>query len=56
MTEEFITEKQHLAAKTMRDAGIAVTAAEENNIESCDYDLGRYDEIGTAILIYVNTE
>lgn len=56
MTEEFITEKQHLAAKTMRDAGIAVTAAEENNIEICDYDLGRYDEIGTAILIYVNTE
>ena len=56
MTEEFITEKQHLAAKTMRDAGIAVTAAEENNIEICDYDLGRYDEIGTAILIYVNTD
>ena len=56
MTEEFITEKQHLAAKTMRDAGIAVTAAEENNIEICDYDLGRYDEIGTAVLIYVNTE
>ena len=50
MTEEFITEKQHLAAKTMRDAGIAVTAAEENNIEICDYDLGRYDEIGTAIV------
>ena len=25
-------------------------------IEICDYNLGRYDEIGTAIVIYVNTE
>ena len=55
MDIEFINRKQHESAEFMRKHGIAVTDTEEKNIEICDYNLGRYSEIGTAILIYTNT-
>lgn len=56
MTGEFIKKEQSQAAKKLAEARIALTESEIKNIEICDYDLGRYDEIGTAIVIYVNTE
>jgi D-lyxose ketol-isomerase len=37
-------------------AGIAVTAAEREQIEVADFGLGRLREIGLEILVYVNTE
>lgn len=37
-------------------AGIVLTAEEKRHIEICDYELGRFEEIGTGIVIYVNTE
>ncbi len=56
MTNEFIRQKQREAAYTLRKAGIALRDDEVENIEICDYELDRYDEIGTAIVIYVNTK
>ncbi len=56
MTNEFIRKEQLIAAKTLSEAHIIITDAEVDKIEICDYDLGRYQEIGTAIVIYVNTE
>ncbi|MGI6237455.1 MAG: D-lyxose/D-mannose family sugar isomerase [Candidatus Excrementavichristensenella sp.] len=56
MTNGFICKKQKEAALVLQKAGIALRNDEIENIEICDYELGRYDEIGTAIVIYANTE
>lgn len=56
MTNAFIEEKQKEAAAFTRAHGIVLTEEEEKRIEICDYELGDYDRIGTAIVIYVNTD
>lgn len=56
MTDQFITEMQAKAAQFCKEHGTVLTPFEEQRIEICDYNLGDYDTIGTAIVIYVNTD
>jgi len=44
------------AAAMLADAGIVLTKAEEQEIEVADFGLGRLDEIGLQLLVYVNTD
>lgn len=41
--------------KMAEAAHIALTDEEKTHVEICDYGLGRFNEIGTGIVIYVNT-
>ena len=56
MTNEFIASMQEKAALFAKEHGTVLTPEEEKRIEICDYNLGEYDTIGTAIVIYVNTD
>jgi D-lyxose ketol-isomerase len=38
------------------EAGIVLTAAERESIEVADFGLGRLEEVGLQIVVYVNTE
>jgi D-lyxose ketol-isomerase len=40
----------------LADAGIVLTEAERDNIEVADFGLGRLDEIGLQLVVYLNTE
>ncbi len=40
----------------LADAGIVLTSAEEKRIEVTDFGLGRLEEIGLQLVVYVNTE
>jgi D-lyxose ketol-isomerase len=44
------------AAAMLAEAGIVLTPAERESIEIADFGLGRFEEIGLAVLVYVNTE
>ena len=44
------------AAAMLAQAGIVLTPAERESIEIVDFGLGRFEEIGLAVLVYVNTE
>jgi D-lyxose ketol-isomerase len=44
------------AARALADAGVVLTPTEAEAIELVDFGLGRFEEIGLAILVYVNTE
>ncbi|HEX6662304.1 MAG TPA: hypothetical protein VF025_01405 [Gaiellaceae bacterium] len=44
------------AAAMLAEAGIVLTSAERENIEVTDFGLGRLDEIGLQIVVYVNTD
>jgi D-lyxose ketol-isomerase len=44
------------AARALADAGIVLTPAEVEAIELADFGLGRFEEVGLAIVVYVNTE
>ena len=52
MTE---AEARERAAEMLADAGIALTPAERDAIEVVDFGLGRLEEIGLQIVVYVNT-
>jgi len=49
-------EARERAAAMLADAGIVVTPAEREAIEVADFGLGRLEEIGLEIVVYVNTE
>ena len=49
-------EARERAAAMLADAGIVLTAAERDAIEVADFGLGRLEEIGLQIVVYVNTE
>ena len=53
MTE---AEARERAAAMLEAAGIVLTPAERDGIEVADFGLGRLDEIGLQIVVYVNTE
>ena len=53
MTE---AEARARAAAMLAEAGIVLTRAEEQQIEVADFGLGRLDEIGLQLLVYVNTD
>ncbi len=56
MNETEVRKAQERAAALLDRAGIAVTQPEKDRIEICDYGLKRFEEIGTEIVIYVNTD
>jgi D-lyxose ketol-isomerase len=47
---------QAQARASLEKAGIVLTAAENEQIEVADFDLGRVDEIGLELVVYVNTD
>lgn len=49
-------EVRERAAAMLVEAGIVVTPHERESIEVADFGLGRVDEIGLQILVYVNTD
>jgi D-lyxose ketol-isomerase len=44
------------AAAMLDEAGIVLTAREREQIEIADFGLGRLEEIGLQIVVYVNTD
>ena len=53
MTEE---EARGRAAAMLADAGIVLTPEERAGIEVADFGLGRLEETGLQLVVYVNTE
>ena len=53
MTE---AEARERAAAMLAEAGIVLTPHEREQIEIADFGLGRLDEIGLQIVVYVNTD
>jgi len=49
-------EARERAAAMLANAGIVLTPAEREQIEVADFGLGRLDEIGLQLVVYVNTE
>jgi D-lyxose ketol-isomerase len=49
-------EARKRAAAMLDDAGIVLTPSERENIEIADFGLGRLDEVGLQIVVYVNTD
>jgi len=49
-------EARERAAAMLAAAGVVLTPAERESIELADFGLGRFDELGLAVLVYVNTE
>jgi D-lyxose ketol-isomerase len=49
-------EARKLAAAMLADAGIVLSPAESEAIEVADFGLGRLEEIGLQLVVYVNTE
>jgi D-lyxose ketol-isomerase len=50
------SEARERAAAMLDAAGIVVTPREREHIEIADFGLGRLDEIGLQIVVYVNTD
>lgn len=48
-------EARNRAAAMLAEAGIVLTPQERENIEIADFGLGRLDETGLQIVVYVNT-
>ncbi len=51
-----VKQAQEQALALLKKANIILSEAEASRIEICDYNLGEYESIGTAIIVYVNTE
>jgi D-lyxose ketol-isomerase len=49
-------EARERAAAMLDEAGIVLTPNEREQIEIADFGLGRLDEVGLQIVVYVNTE
>jgi D-lyxose ketol-isomerase len=49
-------EARERAAVMLDEAGIVLTPQEREHIEIADFGLGRLDEIGLQIVVYVNTD
>ena len=53
MTE---AEARERAAAMLAEAGIVLTTLEREQIEIVDFGLGRLDEVGLQLVVYVNTD
>lgn len=53
MTED---EARERAAAMLADAAIVLTDEERRTLEVADFGLGRLDEVGLQLLVYVNTQ
>jgi D-lyxose ketol-isomerase len=49
-------EARERAATALEDAGIVLTPTERASLEVADFGLGRLEEFGLQLLVYVNTE
>jgi D-lyxose ketol-isomerase len=49
-------EARERAATMLAEAGIVLTAAERAAIEVADFGLGRLEEVGLQLVVYVNTD
>jgi D-lyxose ketol-isomerase len=49
-------EARERAAAMLAEAGIVLTPLEREQIEIADFGLGRLDEVGLQIVVYVNTD
>lgn len=49
-------EARERAATMLAEAGVVLTASEREAIEVADFGLGRLEEIGLQVVVYVNTE
>jgi D-lyxose ketol-isomerase len=49
-------EARERAAEMLEQAGFALTPAERAEIEVADFGLGRLEEVGLQLVVYVNTE
>jgi len=56
MTTTELRRRQRQAAAMLRKAGIVLTKQEAATIEAADCGLGRFEQIGLGVLVYVNTE
>ena len=56
MKRSRIIELQEQAAATLRRAGVTLAPGEESRIEIADFGLGRVEDEGLALLVYVNTD
>lgn len=56
LTEEQARTARARASERLAAAGIALTPSEIAQIEIADFGLGRLDEIGLEVVVYVNTE
>lgn len=56
MTTQEIVKWQRKAAELLDEASIVLTEEMKSNIEICEYNLDMYETVGTAIVIYVNTD
>jgi D-lyxose ketol-isomerase len=56
MTEEEMALRREQAHDLFRKAAIVISAEEQASIETQDFELGDYERIGLAILVYVNYE
>jgi len=50
------SEARERAAQMLADAGIVLTPSERDAIEVTDLGLGRLEEVGLQIVVYVNTD
>jgi D-lyxose ketol-isomerase len=55
-TDAEVERARERAAAMLADAGIVLTPSEREGIEVADFGLGRLEETGLQIVVYVNTE
>lgn len=51
-----VAERQQFAADLIQRAGIYLTDKEKSTIEIADFGLGRFEETGLGVFVYVNTD
>ena len=56
ITKEQYAKFQQASFELMRKAGLFVTAEEKAKIEIADFGLGKFEQIGLGVLVYVNTK
>lgn len=56
LTQAEVESARTRAAAILEEAGIVLTPAERDAIEVADFGLGRLEEIGLQIVVYVNTD
>lgn len=56
LTKKELEKRQKEAVGLFKKAGIVVTRAEQNQIETADFGLGQYEQTGLGVLVYVNTK
>jgi len=56
LSRQEFEQAQARAAEMLERAGIVITPQERANIEIADFGLGRLEELGLEIVVYVNTD